>query len=163
VRLLQCRPLSRTADRGFHGRPSSYRGPAGSGPDGAQCAGGVVPCPVLFPWSDGRQDLQLGLLLMLISSCSSDVESFGQAGLEAVTQQVGAGWGLGRVVKTGIYLFCGLAAVLGLNVMAECGEKVRTRGCIEDPPCMHPCIFRHCTSLHVLAHRVASLHSRVRP
>jgi hypothetical protein len=47
-----------------------------------------MPCPVLYPWSDGRQDLQLGLVLMLISSCSSDAESFAEFGLEAVTQQV---------------------------------------------------------------------------
>jgi hypothetical protein len=47
-----------------------------------------MPCPVLYPWSDGRQDLQLGLVLMLISSCSSDAVSFAEFGLEAVTQQV---------------------------------------------------------------------------
>lgn len=44
---------------------------------------------MLYPWSDGRQDLQLGLVLMLISSCSSDPESLAEFGLEAVTQQVG--------------------------------------------------------------------------
>lgn len=96
VRLLQCRPPSRAADRGFHGRPSSSRAVPAAGADRIQGAAaeagtegsGVMPCPVLYPWSDGRQDLQLGLVLMLISSCSSDAESFAEFGLEAVTQQV---------------------------------------------------------------------------
>lgn len=89
VRLLQCRPPSRAADRGFHGRPCSSRltpGGASASSDGPM---GVLPCPVLYPWSDGRQDLQLGLVLMLISSCSSDAESFAELGLEAASQQVG--------------------------------------------------------------------------
>lgn len=91
VRLLQCRLPSRAADRGFHGRPSSSRAvPAAGAERGAAGAegSGVMPCPVLYPWSDGRHDLQLGLVLMLISSCSSDAESFAEFGLEAVTQQV---------------------------------------------------------------------------
>jgi hypothetical protein len=49
---------------------------------------GVLPCPVLYPWCDGRQDLQLSLMLMLMSSCSSEAGSFAEYGLEAVTQQV---------------------------------------------------------------------------
>lgn len=96
VRLLQCRPPSRAADRGFHGRPCSSRlaapallGDPAAAAGGAERPGGVLPCPVLYPWSDGRQDLQLGLVLMLISSCSSDAESFAEFGLEAVSQQVG--------------------------------------------------------------------------
>jgi hypothetical protein len=54
-------------------------------------SGGVLPCPVLYPWCDGRSDLQLSLLLMLMSSCSSEAGSFAEYGLEAVTQQV-RGW-----------------------------------------------------------------------
>jgi len=95
VRLLQCKHPSRAADRGFHGRPSSSSsavGTAGAGGLRGSAQGlGVMPCPVLYPWSDGRQDLQLGLVLMLISSCSSDAESFADFGLEAVTQQVHKG------------------------------------------------------------------------
>lgn len=93
VRLLQCRPPSRAADRGFHGRPCSSRLAPGGGSATAGAHGqtGVLPCPVLYPWSDGRQDLQLGLVLMLISSCSSDAESFAEIGLEAASQQVGVG------------------------------------------------------------------------
>jgi hypothetical protein len=49
---------------------------------------GVLPSPVLYPWCDGRQDLQLSLMLMLMSSCSSEAGSFAEYGLEAVTQQV---------------------------------------------------------------------------
>lgn len=97
VRLLQCKAPSRAADRGFHGRPSSSSavGTAGAGDSRGSAEGpGVMPCPVLYPWSDGRQDLQLGLVLMLISSCSSDAESFADFGLEAVTQQVHKGVGL---------------------------------------------------------------------
>lgn len=63
---------------------------AGAGDQGDDGFGsaGVLPCPVLYPWSDGRQDLQLGLILMLMSICSSEAESFTEFGLEAVTQQV---------------------------------------------------------------------------
>jgi hypothetical protein len=55
---------------------------------GSSSSSGVLPCPVLYPWCDGRQDLQLSLMLMLMSSCSSEAGSFAEYGLEAVTQQV---------------------------------------------------------------------------
>jgi hypothetical protein len=50
----------------------------------------MLPQVVLHPWSDDRQDLQLALLMMLMSSCSIDAESIAEYGLEAVTQQVGS-------------------------------------------------------------------------
>lgn len=87
VRLLHCRPPSHAADRGFHGRPSHHALDAG---DHAMEGTGPQSCPILYPWSDGRQDLQLGLLLMLIASCSNDVGSLAEFGVEAVSQQVGA-------------------------------------------------------------------------
>jgi hypothetical protein len=61
---------------------------AAAGSNGSSSSG-VLPCPVLYPWCDGRQDLQLSLMLMLMSSCSSEAGSFAEYGLEAVTQQVG--------------------------------------------------------------------------
>lgn len=95
VRLLQCKQLDRAADRGFKGRPCSIRSSSHSNTtrscQNTAAAGGQ--CHVLYPWSDDRLDLQLGLLLMLMSGCGNDADNYKDFGLEAVTQQVGsAGW-----------------------------------------------------------------------
>eukprot|EP00878_Enallax_costatus_P040644 GHUV01046974.1.p1 GENE.GHUV01046974.1~~GHUV01046974.1.p1 ORF type:complete len:393 (+),score=143.89 GHUV01046974.1:553-1731(+) len=92
VRLLQCKQPGTAAERGFQGRPCSISNTSHSkSAESSQTAAAGGQCPVLFPWSDDRQDLQLGLLLMLLSSCGSDANSFKDFGLEAVTQRVLSG------------------------------------------------------------------------
>lgn len=62
----------------------------GQGSEYAGCSGFGVQLP-LAPLSEASSDLQLSLLLMLISACTANAESVAEAGPEELAQQVSQG------------------------------------------------------------------------
>lgn len=76
-RMLLCSPSHQTMRRAFLGRPSN-----GATADYGQCL------DILCPWSEPLSDLQLAILLSIISACSTDAAGVEELDVDLLAHQV---------------------------------------------------------------------------